>query len=83
MLDTIKNEYSLLINYFLPSVKLINKERIGSTIIKEHDKPMTPCQRLLASAHIAKKIKAKLFPIPIIVSYGQLPSDSCGADHFF
>jgi hypothetical protein len=36
--DLYANEYSLLVNFFLPSVKLQEKERIGSKIIKRHDK---------------------------------------------
>jgi hypothetical protein len=57
MNDLYANEYSLLINFFLPSVKLQEKERIGSKIIKRHDKPMTPCDRLLSSRHISKEKK--------------------------
>jgi hypothetical protein len=52
MNDLYANEYSLLINFFLPSVKLQEKQRVGSKIIKRHDKPMTPCDRLLASPYI-------------------------------
>ena len=60
MNDLYANEYSLLINFFLPSVKLQEKERIGSKIIKRHDKPMTPCDRLLSSRHISKEKKQSL-----------------------
>ncbi len=38
------NEWRLFHNFFLPSVKLIEKERIGSKTIKKHDDPKTPCQ---------------------------------------
>ena len=57
MNDLYRNEYSLLVNFFLPSVKLQQKERIGSKIIKRHDKPTTPCDRLLASRYIPKDKK--------------------------
>ena len=57
MNDLYRNEYSLLVNFFLPSVKLQEKERIGSKIIKRHDKPTTPCDRLLASRYIPKDKK--------------------------
>lgn len=60
MNDLYANEYSLLLNFFLPSVKLQQKERIGSKIIKHHDKPMTPCDRLLASEYLSRKKKAWL-----------------------
>lgn len=45
--DLYKNEWRLYHNFFLPSVKLIEKERIRSKIIKKHDKPKTPYQRVL------------------------------------
>ncbi len=45
--DLYKNEWRLYHNFFLPSVKLIEKERIRSKTIKKHDKPKTPYQRVL------------------------------------
>ena len=45
--DLYKNEWRLYHNFFLPSVKLIEKERIRSKIIKKHDQPKTPYQRVL------------------------------------
>jgi hypothetical protein len=57
MNDVYAQEFSLLMNFFLPSVKLQKKERIGSTIIKRHDQPQTPCQRLLRSRLILEQTK--------------------------
>lgn len=48
------------VNFFLPSVKLINKQRIGSKIIKKHDSPKTPYQRILESEYITHQSKQKL-----------------------
>lgn len=45
--DLYKNEWRLYHNFFLPSVKLIEKERIRSKIIKKHDIPQTPYQRVM------------------------------------
>lgn len=45
--DLYKNEWRLYHNFFLPSVKLIEKERIRSKVIKKHDQPKTPYQRVL------------------------------------
>lgn len=42
-----KNEWSLYHNFFIPSVKLIEKKRVGSKTIKRYDKPKTPFQRVL------------------------------------
>lgn len=45
--DLYKNEWRLYHNFFIPSVKLIEKKRIGSKTIKRYDKPKTPFQRIL------------------------------------
>ena len=55
-----RNEWRLFHNFFLPSVKLIEKERIGSKTIKKHDSPKTPYQRIMESKHIHKEIKLAL-----------------------
>jgi hypothetical protein len=60
MNDLYRNEWRLFHNFFLPSVKLIEKERIGSKHIKKHDKPKTPYQRILESKYIDKEIKLSL-----------------------
>lgn len=54
------HECSLLHNYFYPAMKLTNKCRIQSKIKKQHDKPLTPYQRLLASEHVSQEQKEKL-----------------------
>ena len=58
--DLYKNEWRLFHNFFMPSVKLQSKERIGSKIIKCHDDPKTPYQRVLNSKFVSKKIKEGL-----------------------
>jgi len=60
--DLYKNEWRLYHNFFLPSVKLIEKERIRSKLIKKHDKPQTPYQRLLEadSIDVPNAMKQKL-----------------------
>jgi len=42
-------EWYYFINFFLPSSKLVHKERIGSKITKKYDKPQTPLERILRS----------------------------------
>jgi hypothetical protein len=49
-----------LLNYFLPTVKLIDKQRVGSKVRKVYDKPLSPYQRLIASPDLAEPIKAEL-----------------------
>ena len=58
--DLYKTEWRLYHNFFIPSVKLLSKERIASKTIKRHDKPKTPYQRILESKHIGKETKQKL-----------------------
>jgi hypothetical protein len=45
--DLYKNEWRLYHNFFIPSVKLTEKKRVGSKIIKRYDKPKTPFQKVL------------------------------------
>ena len=53
-------EWRLFHNFFCPSVKLLEKERIGSKTLKHHDKPKTPYQRILQSPHISAQVKQSL-----------------------
>ena len=47
-------------NFFLPCAKLEAKSRNGAKVHRKHDKPKTPCDRLLESEHVPEKAKAKL-----------------------
>ena len=38
----------LYVNFFLPSVKLLGKQRTGAKVYKRYDRAATPHQRLLA-----------------------------------
>ena len=58
--DLYTNEWRLLMNFFLPSVKLIDKQRVKSRIIKTYDVPKTPLQRVLESPHVAPQRKREL-----------------------
>jgi hypothetical protein len=49
MNDLYRNELRILMNVFLPSVKLLRKERIGSKLRRHYGPPMTPLDRLLDS----------------------------------
>lgn len=61
--DLYRNELNYFLNYFLPSVKLISKERQGSKIKKKYDKAKTPFQRLFESKDIDDKKKLELLRI--------------------
>ena len=58
--DLYKNEWRLYHNFFQPSTKLVSKIRVGSTIVKKHDKPKTPYKRLIESKFIDSETKNML-----------------------
>lgn len=55
-----KNQWRLLHNFFLPSAKLREKQRIGSKIVKIHDSPKTPFQKILEAKSIPDTTKRSL-----------------------
>jgi len=55
--------YELLhgyINFFMPSVKLVRKERAGSRVKRIYDQPQTPYARVLVSPDVSDAVKAQL-----------------------
>jgi hypothetical protein len=58
--DLYTQEWRLFHNFFSPSAKLLQKERIGSKTLKHHDSPKTPYQRILESPHISHQVKQTL-----------------------
>ena len=48
--DLYRHELRLFQNLFLPSVKLLRKERVGSRVRRRYDAPRTPLDRLRACA---------------------------------
>jgi hypothetical protein len=55
-----KTEWRLFHNFFCPSVKLIEKQRIASKTIKRYDNPKTPYQRVMDSPDIPSSTKRSL-----------------------
>ena len=75
MNDLYANEWSQLHNYFMPQMKLVSKDRIGSKTRKKYDKPKTPYQRLLdcpdfpeERKQLLREKKAKLNPFELQAS---------------
>jgi hypothetical protein len=58
--DFYKNAFSLYTNYFCPTLKLKEKQRINSKYIKKYYPPQTPYQRLLDSEHLTPQAKLLL-----------------------
>lgn len=52
--------FNPLQNFFIPSVKLIKKERLNSQVVKTYDVAQTPYQRLLDSPHVPDSKKKNL-----------------------
>lgn len=55
-----KKEWRLYQNFFLPSVKLIEKRRVGSRIFRIHSPALTPYQRVFNSKHVKNEVKLAL-----------------------
>ena len=53
------SDWRLFFNFFLPSVKLIDKQRIDGKIVKIYDHPKTPFQRLKESGFVKSQFIGK------------------------
>lgn len=53
-------EWRLFLNFFCPSVKLLEKNRVASKIVKRYDKPKTPYRRVLESPTVSDEAKQRL-----------------------
>ncbi len=60
MNEIYRDYWNPLQNYFLPSMKLTEKIRVGGRITKKYDKPKTAYQRILESPDTSKDRKAWL-----------------------
>lgn len=60
LLDELLQKWSLWSNLFVATGKLMSKKRMGSRVIKKHEKPQTPCKRLLASPAVSEAAKTQL-----------------------
>lgn len=55
-----RHELRLFQNLFLPSVKLLRKERVGSRVRRRYEAPRTPLDRVLAGPEIRPAVAAQL-----------------------
>ena len=55
-----RHELRLFQNLFLPSVKLLRKERVGARVRRRYDAPRTPLERVLAAAAVDRDRVAAL-----------------------
>jgi hypothetical protein len=70
------NEYYALlrlhVNFFLPSTKLIEKQRNGAHVWKRYEKPLTPYRRVLAEAGIPNAVKEELTKVFLGINPSEL-----------
>ena len=55
-----RNELRWLQNLFLPSVKLLRKQRVGSKVRRYYDRPRTPLERVIACSQANPLLVARL-----------------------
>jgi len=60
LLNRLYRSLHLLVNWFLPSQKLLSKVRTGSHITKVYDRAQTPCTRMLARMDVPEETKRRL-----------------------
>ncbi|MEN6388757.1 MAG: DDE-type integrase/transposase/recombinase [Candidatus Cryosericum sp.] len=60
LLNRLYQTLHLLVNWFLPSQKLLHKVRDGSHITKVYDQAQTPCTRMLAREDVSEETKQQL-----------------------
>jgi hypothetical protein len=60
LMNEIYEIWGKLHNYFMPQMKLISKDRVGSKVKKKYDKPKTPYQRLMECEAYPEEQKEKL-----------------------
>jgi hypothetical protein len=60
LLNELYSYLRLYTNFFLPTMKLKSKERVGSRVKKSYDQALTPYQRVLQSKLVSKLTKDRL-----------------------
>ena len=60
MLASLFQDVRLYVNYFQPSFKIREKEKIGSKVKRTYEKPLTACDRLLNHPAVQNETKKKL-----------------------
>jgi hypothetical protein len=60
LLEALYARLHFYFNFFLPVMKLQEKTRLGSRVVRIHDEPQTPYARVLASPSVSEEDKAEL-----------------------
>jgi hypothetical protein len=75
ILNALYDQLRLMTNLFIPSAKLTLKTRDGAKVIRKHDTPSTPLQRVLAAPTVASEIKQQLMELYARTNPAQLARD--------
>lgn len=68
MNDLYRKEWSLYQNHFMPSMKLLQKERFGAKYKKKYEVPKTPYERVLNSEYVEDTTKIKLRAVHVTLN---------------
>jgi hypothetical protein len=60
MLNAVYHSLEPLLDFFMPTMKLLSKIKVGSKEIKKYDEPVSPYHRLMNSETITQDVKDKL-----------------------
>lgn len=60
MNEIYRDYWNPLMNFFIPSIKLVGKTRVGAKMKKKYDKPQTPYKRLMDSINLTDHQKVQL-----------------------
>jgi hypothetical protein len=60
VLEEVERAYATFVNFFKPTMKRVEKERVDSKVRKRYDTPKTPYQRVLEEMRVPEKVKENL-----------------------
>ena len=72
VLSELYAQYRLLVNFFLPSAKLIVRTRDGSKVIRRHDAARTPCDRVLDHPAVSVADKERLRALKLTLNPAKI-----------
>jgi transposase InsO family protein len=60
LLNSVYPSLEPLLDFFMPTMKLLSKVKVGSKEIKKYDKPVSPYHRLMESSALSRNVKDSL-----------------------
>jgi hypothetical protein len=75
LLNAVYRSLEPLLDFFMPTMKLLSKVKVGSKEIKKYDEPCSPYQRLVKSTELTQDIKDKLQRLYVLYNPVLLQDD--------